>query len=409
MVSVLNKNKTPQLMLRTNLIAALSFCIFNFISAQQRPLIEYDVLSKTYDTLSVIEFDTSEVAAQTDFFIGNFDENIADLEQTTPTENIFENSSFTKKQLARDFYNLTDYPIRTSVKLFHIENDTLKDWCSGSMVSNQHVLTATHCFIDLMTDEIMDSILVCPVYDDGLPNGNFECVDVNQYYFFEDWSPSGTDMGLLKLSQPIGLETGWISIGYDEKLEESQDEIFYKFSYPSKSILAIDSMEYDGHDLYFNYGSSIKILGDNLFGINGSVNSIPGESGSSLIKVQNDVVYTTYGTHVFSSMIHNKITDWKYYAFASILQDNLTSTTSTIESEGIVLYPNPATDRIFLKNIDEKEIEQISIYDAMGRFIKYIDGDLEVGMDISALSDGTYFLKVQQKNTLKTLRFIKIK
>jgi hypothetical protein len=70
------------------------------------------------------------------------------------------------------------------------------------------------------------------------------------------------------------------------------DGIFYKFSYPASTIPALDSNSYNGDTLYYGYGIA-DIVNENNFGVM-HTNGIPGESGSSLIKIENNKTYTSY-------------------------------------------------------------------------------------------------------------------
>ncbi|TXE15994.1 T9SS type A sorting domain-containing protein, partial [Psychroflexus gondwanensis] len=71
----------------------------------------------------------------------------------------------------------------------------------------------------------------------------------------------------------------------------------------------------------------------------------------------------------------------------------------------VKLYPNPASDNIFFE-ISNADVQRISIYDINGRLIKTSNA---LSMNISELSSGVYFTKVEVKNgkAIKVLRFIK--
>lgn len=74
------------------------------------------------------------------------------------------------------------------------------------------------------------------------------------------------------------------------------------------------------------------------------------------------------------------------------------------------LYPNPASQSITLetKKVFPKETE-LSIYDLLGRKIKAPDYKhrLTQTLDISNLSPGVYFLKIQNRNLNQSLKFVK--
>jgi|SRR5690625_2023580 len=81
------------------------------------------------------------------------------------------------------------------------------------------------------------------------------------------------------------------------------------------------------------------------------------------------------------------------------------------EFSGLKLYPNPASNSITLKS--EKPFAQdtkFSIYDLQGRKIKELKSDTPQStqtINISGLSTGVYFLKVQNERRNQSLKFVK--
>ena len=70
------------------------------------------------------------------------------------------------------------------------------------------------------------------------------------------------------------------------------------------------------------------------------------------------------------------------------------------------IYPNPASDIIFIKNLEGETINFISIIDTYGRSItkrKYTSN----GINISTLKSGVYFVKITTDSASITERFIK--
>ena len=156
-------------------IPALFLLSINLFS-QEKKLLIYDIESGNLDSIQNMVFDTSIIFDHTDYFIGTHNNEVVQLQQSPPTSNIFPGSQYTHKKQASLDFDVTNYPIRTSIKLFEIENDSLKNNCSGIMISNRHVLTASHCVIDFDKDTLdVDSLIACPIYDNGLFNSNFEC------------------------------------------------------------------------------------------------------------------------------------------------------------------------------------------------------------------------------------------
>ena len=81
-----------------------------------------------------------------------------------------------------------------------------------------------------------------------------------------------------------------------------------------------------------------------------------------------------------------------------------------------ILYPNPTTGNVTI-NIDLPFdfVVTINLYDSIGNIITIIKndfaykGNFEVNYNCNHLSQGTYYLKIQQKDFTKTLKLIKEK
>ncbi len=268
-----------------NLLILILFLIGFKSIAQDRKILGFDLFEGTVDTLSIPDFDTTIVEEHTNYFKGFINNDFNCLSENIPTENIYEGVNFTKKKQASLDYDINKYPIRTSVKLFKWENDSLKSKCSGSMISRKHVLTAGHCVAYTNKDSLLnDSLFVSPVFDNGEYNINFESSRVKKVYIFENWT-FHEDFSILELEKPIGENTGWISIGFNSDDLSIIDGIFYKFSYPAKYKPQIDPLEYNGDTLYYGYGQ-INLVQENSISVGGQASGIPGESGSSLIKIK---------------------------------------------------------------------------------------------------------------------------
>lgn len=93
---------------------------------------------------------------------------------------------------------------------------------------------------------------------------------------------------------------------------------------------------------------------------------------------------------------------------------------STANNNGIMLFPNPATNSIFVKlNNDEKQIKlsnnlnsisQVSIFDNLGilKLIRrFTNNSKQVEIDISKLSAGMYFIEVFDGKAKQRKQFIK--
>lgn len=396
--------------MKINIFSLVFLALSTSLFAQEKTILVYDLATGTLDSLPNITYDETITSNQTPYFIGNYNGEIESLPQTPPTSNTYPNTEYTfKKKITEDF-DITTYPIRTSVKTFIVQDDTLQQNCSGSMISRKHILTGAHCLVSINTDSVnVDSILVCPIYNDGNFSPAFGCSEVKKIYFFKGWNTGSEDIAVLELSEPMGEQTGWISVGFNNDDDFFTEGIHFRFSYPGITILPLDPNEYNGDTLYYGYGK-LNLVEDTYLGVSGA-SGITGESGSSIILVENDATYTSYGTLAYSNNLKSsRINDWKFYSIQSIIEDDLITDTDLPEDKAqLSLFPNPTTGKFYIENADIAQIESAFIADYSGRIIKSIStSELTSGIDISLLPNGIYQLFITTKNDVFSQKIIKI-
>lgn len=74
----------------------------------------------------------------------------------------------------------------------------------------------------------------------------------------------------------------------------------------------------------------------------------------------------------------------------------------------ILVYPNPANDRLYISNKSENQKINFSIIDLLGKTL-LSNGLDEDYIDISMLESGVYFIQLNNGNKISTTKFIKVK
>ena len=99
-----------------------------------------------------------------------------------------------------------------------------------------------------------------------------------------------------------------------------------------------------------------------------------------------------------------------YYILAFDLDDLKKGSTTVSTSDPIdigkqvVVYPNPTLDKLYIKGVDN--IQNIDIYDSQGKMVPTNSSSYDM-IDLEIYPQGVYFVKIQTKDSQKTLRVIK--
>ncbi|MEY3398840.1 MAG: Secretion system C-terminal sorting domain, partial [Bacteroidota bacterium] len=80
-----------------------------------------------------------------------------------------------------------------------------------------------------------------------------------------------------------------------------------------------------------------------------------------------------------------------------------------VQSQDIILvYPNPASDHLFVQTSGSDFLKRIDISDISGRSILQVETDLRQPIDVSGLPDGVYNLRVESAGSVSSVRFVKL-
>jgi len=384
------------------------YCLFELLLfGQNKSIIVYDIFNGTLDTIASVNFDENILSENTSYSLGCSNQSIEILDTNAPITNLYPGTQFTYKQKVAPNYDLTLFPIRTTVKLFQVNNNTIGQLCSGSFISRKHILTATHCIANINTNDLrnFDSLFISPIFNNGQSSPLFKNSFVTKIYFFQDWEIGKDDFTVLELSEPVGETTGWISIGFNADNSLLSNGVFYKFSYPSVTNLWLDSNHYNGDTLFYNYGLLDNISND-IIGVN-NTSGIQGESGSSIIKIKNNNFYTTYGVLSLSqNLSHSRLTNWKYYAILSIIKDDLYPNSKS-DKEKTVIYPNPCQSILNIKLIKPTMVNKIRLYNSLGELCKEKNVTKTcIQIDVFNLPNGFYLLHLISNDNIISKKVI---
>lgn len=137
-------------------------------------------------------------------------------------------------------------------------------------------------------------------------------------------------------------------------------------------------------------------------------------NGQDFVKIAAAASANTPGVHQYS-YLHVLPGDGRlYYRLKQVDRDNgfkfsNTAVVNMNKTQKTLLYPNPASDRITLKNIQAADILYIRLLDIHGRQLMQTNVTTGLQYDVSGLSNGQYILRVQQKDgTEDVIPFIKL-
>lgn len=397
-------------------------CVSNLFS-QSYQLIRYDIKTNKIDTLPMIDFNNYKTSEFTNWNYG-IDNNF-ELLSLEPPQNSFNNSGFTDFLPAQKFFDINKFPVRTAVKIYWMENDTLRQRCSGILIAKNYVLTDCHCIgiTDSLSNFVFeDSSYIYPAFDNGILNPLWNTTEAIEYITFKenlhDSYPPLIDIALIKLKDSIGLMNGWIGLGFNEDNSFFENNVFHKFSYPGTVDYSNSTRIFNGDTLYYNYGK-LGLVQSNWIGYN--ITGIPGQSGSSLFYTNNSNEYYSLGTLVWSGFSrHRRINKEIFYSFKSILESDVSSIATESDNRNQYFlanaFPNPFNPSTVIKySMKNSGFVELIVFNLLGQeIVKLINeeqqaGDHQVEFNAIGLASGIYFYRLQTENFVETKKMLLIR
>ena len=291
------------------------------LTAQLTPeIMVYDFETKTLDTLKSFSFDGKTVNAKTDNYVGV--KSSVSLDLNVPEENLVEKTNFTYQTPVAELFEKMAYPFSSSVKLVIPSRDD-RHQCTGVMVSENFVLSSAHCTLDAYENTVLVSELdAIAGYDEALDPSQTLRAKVKRIYFLKDWNiGNGEDLALYELEHPIGLFSGWMSIGFEADAAKIDGEVMHKMSYPAYST-PLNKTDYNGKELHVSYGVVDYVVPEYI-GVKNHLVGAGGESGSPIFTTDNEDDYTAHGVLTWAGFHnHSRFNAPTYFAFEKILMNN---------------------------------------------------------------------------------------
>ncbi len=78
--------------------------------------------------------------------------------------------------------------------------------------------------------------------------------------------------------------------------------------------------------------------------------------------------------------------------------------TDDFSEENIVLYPNPSTSLVFLKNIEPNTVKSVSFYAVTGQLVLT---STDAAIDVTGMGSGIYYVKIKTLNAQAVIKFVK--
>ena len=216
-----------------------------------------------------------------------------------------------------------------------------------------------------------------------------------------DWTATALPGGIVRsiAIHPTDPDKVAIASSTGNKVYISNDGgvtwINYKKNLPNFSSLAVVWDDNGGDALYVGMNYGIYYIDNNLTDWIPYSNNLPNVQINELEvnNTQDKLYVATYGRGLWASPV----------------QDSNLGITSILSSDNVQVYPNPATAEITVSLTSPSEVD-IRIFDLSGKLLVYQADTIIEGahsLDVSSLTSGIYFLRINSENGEVTKKLIK--
>jgi len=365
-------------------------------------LVSYEFATAQVDTVLPVSIDTAANRLQSSAFLGSLPTSIQTLPSQLDTS-VYPNSQLLKLEKAATRFLVTDYPLRTSVKIMGFSNGDTLEACSGTLVGDKWVLTHVECFYSPTQGWQLDSIHVFPAFDNGVEQAALGRASVMKAYRFMDVDVRRQqDVGLLELSTDLGDQVGYMGLYVESDSQFYRQTLFHKLCYVAQALPYDSLFAYTNDTLYYTHGllqfpfSSAAQLGTRR------VAGLAGQLGSPFFfqdSSQGNHAFLVGGANYASGYQHFRITSETFFPLVALIGSPLANMPDLIPVDewNFRVFPNPTGEQATILLDPFPEPLNLILWTLQGERVRTWQGilDTEVMLERENIAVGVYMLEVR--------------